>query len=92
MVPQTLIFFLGLQPEKKEYFENPYFCPEQWSMVRPTTYLASTWNMDVWMHGLWMPNEAFFYQNSKLLGLDRQIGQVISLAFSAKLSAPILVL
>ena len=61
MVPQTLIFFLGLQPEKKEYFENPYFCPEQWSMVRPTTYLASTWNMDVWMHGLRTPNEAFFH-------------------------------
>ena len=27
------------------FFENPYFCPEQWSMVRPTTYLV---------HGIWM--------------------------------------
>ena len=26
-------------------------------------------------HGLRTPNEAFFHQNSKLLGLDRLIGQ-----------------
>ena len=40
-------FFCFLQPEKKtlKFFKNPYFCPEQWSMVRPTTYLV---------HGIWM--------------------------------------
>ena len=46
-------------------------------------------------HGLRMPNEAFFQQYLKLLGLGRQIGQKHFGAlefFSAKLSAPILVL
>ena len=36
-------------------------------------------------HGLRTPNEAFFHWNSKLLGLGRQIGQIIFGAFSAKL-------
>ena len=42
-------------------------------------------------HGLRTPNEAFFHQNPKLLGLDRQFGQVNFGAFSvfsANLSAP----
>ena len=46
-------------------------------------------------HGLRMPNEAFFHQNPKLLGLDRQFGQINFGTFgvlSADLSAPILVL
>ena len=46
-------------------------------------------------HELRTPNEAFFHQNPKLLGLGRQIGQVHFGAFwvfSADLSAPILVL
>ena len=44
-------------------------------------------------HGLRTPNEAFFHRNPKLLGLDRQFGQIhfgaIGL-FSANLSTPIL--
>jgi hypothetical protein len=46
-------------------------------------------------HGLWMPNEAFFYQNTKPLDLGRQFGRINFGAFgvfSADLSAPILVL
>ena len=46
-------------------------------------------------HGLRTPNEAFFHQNPKLLGLGRQIGQINFGAFgvfSNNLSAPILVL
>jgi hypothetical protein len=46
-------------------------------------------------HGLRTPNEGFFHQNPKLLGLGRQFGQIILGAFevfSANLSAPILVL
>jgi hypothetical protein len=46
-------------------------------------------------HGLRTPNEAFFYQIPKLLGLGRQIGQINFGAFgvfSANLSAPGLVL
>ena len=34
---------------KLKLFENTYFCPEQWSMVRPTTYLVH----GIWMYG-WM--------------------------------------
>ena len=46
-------------------------------------------------HGLRTPNEAFFHQNPKLLGLGRQFGQINFGAFgvfSTDLSAPILVL
>jgi hypothetical protein len=42
-----------------------------------------------------MPDEAFFHQNPKLLGLCRQFGQINFAAygeFLANLSAPILVL
>jgi hypothetical protein len=42
-----------------------------------------------------MPNEAFFHQNPKMLGLFRQFGQVSFGAFGVflvDLSAPILVL
>ena len=49
----------------------------------------------LYSYGLRMPNEAFFHWNSKVLGLGRQIGQINFGAFgvfSAKLSAPILVL
>ena len=45
-------------------------------------------------HRLWIPNEAFIHQNPKLLGLDRQFGQISFGAFevfSGDLSAPILV-
>ena len=46
-------------------------------------------------HGLQTPNETFVHQNSKILGLCRQFGQINFEAFgvfSANLSAPILVL
>ena len=46
-------------------------------------------------HGLRTPNEAFFHQNPKLLGLGRQFGQInfgAFAVFSNNLSAPILVL
>ena len=46
-------------------------------------------------HGLPTPNEAFFHSNQELLGLGRQVGQINSGTFgvfSAKLSAPILVM
>ena len=45
-------------------------------------------------HGLRTPNETFFHFDPELFGLDRQIGQINSAefgVFSAKLSAPILV-
>ena len=32
-------------------------------------------------HRLWIPNEAFIHQNPKLLGLDRQFGQISFGAF-----------
>ena len=47
------------------------------------------------VHGLRTPNEAFFHQNPKLLGLGRQFGQINFVAFgvfSADLSPSILVL
>ena len=50
--------------------------------------------MNADMHGLRMPNEAFFHQNPKLLDLGRQFGQINFGAFGvflADLSAPILV-
>ena len=37
------------------------------------------------------PMKLFFYRNPKLFGLGRQIGQITSGIFSAKLSSPILV-
>ena len=43
-------------------------------------------------HELWTPNEAFFYRNTKVLGLDTQFGQISFEAFgvlSVDLSAPI---
>ena len=46
-------------------------------------------------HGLRTPNEALFHKNPKLLGLDRQFGQISFGAvgvFLANLSAPILIL
>ena len=45
------------------------------------------------IHGLWTPNEAFFHQNPKLLGLGRQFGQIHFREFGVfltDLSAPIL--
>ena len=47
------------------------------------------------LHGLRVPNEAFFHFNPKVLGLSRQIGQIDSWefgAFWADLSTPIFVL
>ena len=44
-------------------------------------------------HGLRTPNEAYFHQNRKILGLGRQFGQTNFGAFgvfSANLSAPII--
>ena len=43
-------------------------------------------------HGLWMPNEASFHRNPKLLGLGRQFGHInfgTFGLFSANLSATI---
>ena len=59
-------------------------------------YLFFKWNYAVNCsnHGLWTPNEAFFYQNPKLSGLGRQFGKIDFWAFgvfSSNLSAPILV-
>ena len=47
------------------------------------------------VHGLRTPNEAFFHQNPKLLGLGRQFGHInfgTFGVFSVDLSAPIFVL
>ena len=43
-----------------------------------TIFLIS---IDAQLHGLRTPNEAFFHQNPKLLGLGRQIGQINVVAF-----------
>ena len=63
---------------------NSFYAPlSQYLLLCHTTY-----------HGLWTPNEAFFYRNPKLLGLGRQIGQINLGAFGVflpDLSAPILV-
>ena len=44
------------------------------------------------VHWIWTPNEAFFHQNPKLLGLGKQFGQINFGEFSNNLSAPILIL
>ena len=47
--------------------------------------------LDRQRHGLRTPSEAFFYQNPKILGLDRLFGQIsfgAFVVFSANLSTP----
>ena len=60
-----------------------------------STYVLSTYLIIItYWHGLRTPNEAFFHQNPKVMGLGRQFVQInfpAFGAFSADLSAPILV-
>ena len=83
-------------------FFNDINCLAQWTEIfSKGIFLFSRgifyvhWNNDGTYHGLRMPNEAFFHQNPKMLGLFRQFGQVSFGAFGVflvDLSAPILVL
>ena len=65
-----------------------------YGQIFPFFIAKRVWQLttDEMIHGLRTPNEAFFHQNPKLLGLGRQFGQINFGAFgvfSADLSAPI---
>ena len=65
------------------------------SLISDDNFNSMVIKINVFLHELWTPNEAFFHRNPKLLGLGRKFGQINFGAFgefSVDLLAPILVL
>ena len=92
-VLQTTLSYFFLVYFGGSFFSSPsnfLLCNISWHFFKVLTSFASN-DLEL---GLQTSNEDFFHQNTKLLGLVRQILQIIFWAFSvfsADLSAPILV-